>query len=161
MVWGSNSGMGEIFRNRPDQPWGPPSLLYNGYWVFPRGKERPECDPLLPLWTVWSVQNPSACTRVRFTFTFTIFKHSYTCNGYQWNFYLFMHTVFYIAPACFGIIILPSLGRWQINFFNTYSKKIGHNKRTYTCTYMYAYCDLLHCCMFYRNFDVSSLKMAK
>jgi hypothetical protein len=25
---------GEICRTRPDQPWGPPSLLYNGYWVF-------------------------------------------------------------------------------------------------------------------------------
>jgi hypothetical protein len=22
----------------PDWPWGPPSLLYNGYWVFPGGK---------------------------------------------------------------------------------------------------------------------------
>jgi len=29
---------GEIFRTRPDRPWGPPSLLYNGYRVFPRGK---------------------------------------------------------------------------------------------------------------------------
>ena len=28
---------GEIFRTRPDRPWGPPSLLYNGYWVFPGG----------------------------------------------------------------------------------------------------------------------------
>ena len=26
---------------RPDQPWGPPSLLYNGYRVFPGGKVRP------------------------------------------------------------------------------------------------------------------------
>ena len=26
---------GEIFRTRPDRPWGPSSLLYNGYWVFP------------------------------------------------------------------------------------------------------------------------------
>jgi len=25
-------------RLQHDQPWGPPSLLYNGYWVFPRGK---------------------------------------------------------------------------------------------------------------------------
>jgi len=25
----------------PDQPWGPPSLLYNGYHVFPGGKVRP------------------------------------------------------------------------------------------------------------------------
>jgi hypothetical protein len=26
---------GEIFRTRPERPWGPPSLLYNGYHVFP------------------------------------------------------------------------------------------------------------------------------
>jgi hypothetical protein len=26
---------GEIFRNRPDWPWRPPSFLYNGYRVFP------------------------------------------------------------------------------------------------------------------------------
>ena len=32
-VWGSNSGEGEIFCARPDRPWGPPSLLYNGYRV--------------------------------------------------------------------------------------------------------------------------------
>jgi len=28
----------EIFRTRPDRLWGQPSLLYNGYWVFPGGK---------------------------------------------------------------------------------------------------------------------------
>jgi hypothetical protein len=28
----------EIFRTRQDRPWGPPSLLYNGYRVFPGGK---------------------------------------------------------------------------------------------------------------------------
>ena len=28
----------EIFRTRPDRPWGPPSLLYNGYRVIPGGK---------------------------------------------------------------------------------------------------------------------------
>jgi hypothetical protein len=31
-------GRVEIFRNRPDRPWGLPSLLHNGYRVFPRGK---------------------------------------------------------------------------------------------------------------------------
>ena len=36
------SRWGEIFR-RPDRPWGPPSLLYNGYRVFPEGKVRPGC----------------------------------------------------------------------------------------------------------------------
>ena len=32
------SWLGEICRTRPDRPWGPPSLLYNGYRVFPEGK---------------------------------------------------------------------------------------------------------------------------
>ena len=27
-----------LFRSRPDQPLGPPSLLYNGYRIFPGGK---------------------------------------------------------------------------------------------------------------------------
>jgi hypothetical protein len=38
-VRGSNPGGGEIFRTRPDRPWGLPSLLYNGYRVsFPEVK---------------------------------------------------------------------------------------------------------------------------
>ena len=37
-VRGPNPGGGEIFRTRPDRPWGPPSLLYNVYRVFPGGK---------------------------------------------------------------------------------------------------------------------------
>ena len=46
-VRGSNPSGGEIFRTCPDRPWGPPSLLYNGYRVFPGGKERPgrDADP--------------------------------------------------------------------------------------------------------------------
>jgi len=31
---------GGRFSARPDRPWGPPSLLYNGYQVFPGGKVR-------------------------------------------------------------------------------------------------------------------------
>ena len=86
-VRGSNPGRGEIFRNCSDRPWGLPSLLYNGYRVFPGGKERPRryADPstllvpwsrrsiairLLPLWAVRPVQSLSACTRVHFTFAF-------------------------------------------------------------------------------------------
>ena len=37
-VQGLNPGRGEIFCTHPDRPWGPPSLVYNGYWVFPGGK---------------------------------------------------------------------------------------------------------------------------
>jgi hypothetical protein len=38
---GSNPGGGKIFRTCPDRPWGPPSLLYNGYRIFPGGKVQP------------------------------------------------------------------------------------------------------------------------
>ena len=41
----SNSGSGKLFRTCPDRPWGPHSLLYNGYRVFPGGKQRPGRDP--------------------------------------------------------------------------------------------------------------------
>ena len=37
-VRGSIPGEGEIFLTRSDRPWGPPSLLYDGYGVFPGGK---------------------------------------------------------------------------------------------------------------------------
>jgi hypothetical protein len=37
-VRGLNPGGGEIFRTHPERPCGSPSLLYNGYWVFPGGK---------------------------------------------------------------------------------------------------------------------------
>ena len=41
---------GENFRTCPDRPWRLPSLLYNGYRVFPGGKERPgpDADPSPP-----------------------------------------------------------------------------------------------------------------
>ena len=78
-VQGSNPNEGEIFCTCPDQPWGPPRLLYNGYRVFPGSKERLGRDadhspllvpwsrksiaiPLLPLWAVWSLQSLSART---------------------------------------------------------------------------------------------------
>jgi hypothetical protein len=35
-VQGIESRWGEIFR-RPDRPWGPHNLLYNGYRFFSRG----------------------------------------------------------------------------------------------------------------------------
>ena len=35
---GIDSRWGDIFRTRPDRPWGPPRLLQNGYRVFPEGK---------------------------------------------------------------------------------------------------------------------------
>jgi len=48
------SRWGEIFRTCPDRPWGPPILLYNGYRIFPGGKELPErdADPSPPSSTI-------------------------------------------------------------------------------------------------------------
>jgi hypothetical protein len=39
-VRGSNPG-GARFSAHPERPWGSPSLLYNGYRVFPGSKVRP------------------------------------------------------------------------------------------------------------------------
>ena len=36
--WIESRWGGEIVHTRRDRPWGPPSLLYNGYRVFPGGK---------------------------------------------------------------------------------------------------------------------------
>ena len=82
---------GEIFRTCPDRPWGPTSLLYKGYRVFPGVKSRRSVPltphpllvpwswkgraiPLLPLWAVRPAQSLRACTRVHFIF------FSFTCN---------------------------------------------------------------------------------
>jgi hypothetical protein len=84
---------GEIFCTCPHRPWGPPSLLYNGYRVFPGVKSswgvtltphpllvpwswKSRAIPLLPLWTVRPVQTLSACTRVHFTY----------CSNCMWFF---------------------------------------------------------------------------
>jgi hypothetical protein len=49
-VRGSNPGGDEIFRTCPDRHWGPSSLMYDGYRVYPWGKERPgrDADPSSP-----------------------------------------------------------------------------------------------------------------
>ena len=79
-VRGSNPGGGEIFRTSPDLPFDPPSLLYNGYRVFPGGKaagawrwppthiyrrgyRKSRAVPLLHLWAF------EDCCRLTFTFT--------------------------------------------------------------------------------------------
>jgi len=48
-VRGSNLCGGKIFLTRQGRPWGPPSLLYNWYWVFPEGYRRSIAIYLLPL----------------------------------------------------------------------------------------------------------------
>jgi hypothetical protein len=44
---GTESRWGRDSRTYPDRPWDPPSLLYNGYRVFPGVRKRPgrDADP--------------------------------------------------------------------------------------------------------------------
>jgi hypothetical protein len=84
---GIESRWGEIFRTRPDRPWSPPSLLYNGYRFFPGGKSgrgvtltshpllmpwsrKSRVIPLHPLWAVRPLESLRACTRVHFTYLY-------------------------------------------------------------------------------------------
>jgi len=79
----SNPIGGEIFRTCPDRPWGPTSLLYNGYRVFPGGKERPGRDADLSTLSSAVVKNsttpmgrkpctePQCLYKVYFTFTYS------------------------------------------------------------------------------------------
>ena len=67
---------GEIFRTCPDRPWGPYSLLYNGYRIFSgrsmtltphallqRCSRKCRATNLLPLWAVRPLQGLSACVQ--------------------------------------------------------------------------------------------------
>ena len=56
--------VGTRFSARPDRPWGPNSLLYNGYRVFPGGKLRPgrAADHLPPSSAAVMEEQSQTCT---------------------------------------------------------------------------------------------------
>jgi len=71
----------EIFCIRPDQPWGPPSLLYSGYRVSFVGVKQPGHGSDLPPLVVPRLRKEvavallppwyfMACSRVNFTFIY-------------------------------------------------------------------------------------------
>jgi hypothetical protein len=64
---GIESRWGEIFRTYPDRPWGLPSLLYNGYRVFPGCKAAGARR-----WPITPTSAEVACSKLKFTFIFTI-----------------------------------------------------------------------------------------
>jgi len=80
---------GEIFRTCSDRPWGPPSLLYNGYRVFPGCKERPgrDADPSPPSSAVvmkeWSCTSTppmgrTACTEPQCLYKGALYLYFYS-----------------------------------------------------------------------------------
>ena len=88
-ILGSNSGRDKVFRQKY-WPWGPTSLLYNGYCVFPGGEERSgraaDHSPLLvprswkssavPLHTLWA----TPCLKWE-NFKFFLYTE---CVGIKW-----------------------------------------------------------------------------
>jgi len=122
-VRGSDPGGGEIFRTCPDRPWGPPSLLYNRYRVFPGVKSgrgvtlaphpllvpwsrKSTATPLLPLWAVRPVQSLSACTRVHFTLLTAYLPNVTSC-------FLFLNITWphYLPVLVTGCLLTATLGR--------------------------------------------------
>jgi hypothetical protein len=133
MVRGSNPGWGEIFRTCPDRPWGPLSLLYNGYRVFCGGKQRlgrhadpspllvpwsrkDRAIPQIPLWAVRPVQSLSACTRVHFTFTY--YKN---WNLVFWRLFglLWILATYWGVALCILLQIYVRYGGRPVNFNRT------------------------------------------
>ena len=79
--------VGEIFHTCPDRPWGPPSLLHNGYQVFPGGKEQPgrDINPSPP---------SSAMVMEEYSYTSTHpLGHNRAGNGNTLPFYLILSLI--------------------------------------------------------------------
>jgi hypothetical protein len=100
---------GESFRTCPEWPWGPLSLLYNGYRVFPGGKERPgrDADPSLP---------SSVVVMKEQSYTSTPPMGRTACRVpqclYKGALYLYFTLLFLEIPSLISSVdVLPSTGR--------------------------------------------------
>ena len=137
---GSNPGGGEIFHTCPDVLCGPANLLYNGYRVFPRSKERPGRDtypspllvswsrksraiPLLPLWTLRAVQSLGACTSCAiYLFFYNVLRRSQETRT-KFSQVHDMHSNFHTYPHTKTVHIVNSNSRTANCQRNLFSKK--------------------------------------
>ena len=113
MVRGSNPG-GTRFSAPPDRPWDPPSLLYNGYRVFPGGKVRPGRA---------ADHSPTASAAVTEEQSYTSTKplgHNRACNGNT-------------LPLLYSSLIDMRAEESGRRFFsvNTGNLEVGNPKRTF------------------------------
>jgi hypothetical protein len=72
---GDRIPVGARFSARPDRPWGPPGLLYNGYRVFPGGKPGTRCA---------ADHSPPSSAEVLEEYSYTSSPptgHNQACNG--------------------------------------------------------------------------------
>jgi hypothetical protein len=143
---GWNPSGGETFRTCPDRPWGPPSLLHNGYWVFPGVKNgqgvmltphpllvpwsrKGRTIPLLPLWAVWPVQRLSACTRVHFTLTFFLVT-------FKFNFILVLYNLF----GAWNLYVLEDLCSVASSEFSRHASKLQWQSAWFVCVSRWRWC---------------------
>jgi hypothetical protein len=107
-VRGSNPGGGEIFRTRPDRPWGPPSPPYNGYRVFPGGKtteawrwpstpSKAEVKEGVELYLYSPSGLVAACSRVNYTLYLYVYTRKCSCKHCYVN---DMYHMIYITQLC-------------------------------------------------------------
>ena len=109
-VRGSNTGGVGGFSIRPDRPWDPPSLLYNGYRVFPGGKLRPgrAADPSPP-------SSAGVMEEQNYTSTHPL-GHNRACNGNILPLPYPKSFVHFSSPSC--AILAPTISCSLILLFS-------------------------------------------
>jgi len=97
MVQGSNPGGGEIFFTCPDWPWGPPSLLYNGYQFFAGGR----CS-----WGVTLTPHPLLVPRSKIEKSYTSTVPKGLCGLWKGETYLLIYIYIYIYTHTYLYLLL-------------------------------------------------------
>jgi hypothetical protein len=140
-VRGSNPGVWEIFHTCPDRRWGPPSLLYNGYPVFPGGRKRPgrDADPSSPsraeVWkqsraiSLFSLRDFVACEKGEIYLQ----KHFL-----EWSL-LFVLLFTYLLPSLFLKILHYDFAIWTVHYHTTNKRPTNASKYQCISTLSHSY----------------------
>ena len=119
---GSNPG-GTRFSVRPDRPWGPPSLLYNEYRVFPGGKVRPgrAADHSPP---------SSAAVMEEYSYTSThSLGHTGPVTGSLYLIYTYIYIYICVCVCVCGVCVCVCTDEVQTVVYATFNKaqSAAHN----------------------------------
>jgi len=100
---------GEIFRTRPDRPWGPPTLLYNGYRVFSGGNAA-------GTWR-WTPTPSSAGVKERIElYLYSAFGLSWPVLGWNFTFAFKLNSVALVRTRTIPTERPPPVGEVNANF---------------------------------------------
>ena len=143
-IRGSNPCGGEIFLTRQARPWSPPSLLYNGYQVFPGDKERPgrDADPSPPSSAVvkkgWSYASTppmgrTACTEPQCLYKgdlhiFLLFKTLILQTVTVSKDRIQLRGMSYVITCTYKALLLNVLGKTEIKYETSHFEKAVHRQ---------------------------------